>query len=514
MSEHIPHTVLAAALAKRAAERAENAMKAAESARAETQEAHKSIAVIKQGPAGPQGVPGPQGPEGPPGRDGAPGRDGLQGPPGPQGIQGEPGEKGEPGERGPAGARGARGPAGGSPVLVNPEFETLAVRGKTTLKGDLQVDGDFALGDDVTIADTLTVGGAATFSGGMTVTPNADAPTSNTAIGSSAGAALQSGAANNVLIGFRAGDAISDGDNNICIGSDAGGLLTSQSHFVAIGEGALQSFTQTGVGNNIGIGRFAFQALQNGTLNVALGVSAGWFRGPTGTDTLQTANSCIYIGTSARANADSMTNEIVVGASAVGNGSDTTTLGNSSTTGTFIPGGNLTLSNGNLILGTSGNGIDFSATSNAAGMTSELLDDYEEGTWTPVYAPSAGSFATMTMDIVNATYTKIGRQVTVSGWVRTDSVDVTGGSGTLRILGLPFAAATGNTHSGGAVLFAVNFAASGFPFAVYAIGGQSWLVMHKRTASDGTTAALQTTDLTTGATADQNQFAFTATYFV
>ena len=31
----------------------------------------------------------------------------------------------------------------------------------------------------------------------------------------------------------------------------------------------------------------------------------------------------------------------------------------------------------------SGNGIDFSATSDASGMGSELLDDYEEGTWTP-----------------------------------------------------------------------------------------------------------------------------------
>ena len=32
----------------------------------------------------------------------------------------------------------------------------------------------------------------------------------------------------------------------------------------------------------------------------------------------------------------------------------------------------------------SGNGIDFSADGNASGMSSEVLDDYEEGTWTPV----------------------------------------------------------------------------------------------------------------------------------
>ena len=39
-------------------------------------------------------------------------------------------------------------------------------------------------------------------------------------------------------------------------------------------------------------------------------------------------------------------------------------------------------SSGNLVLA-SGSGIDFSANSNASGMTSEVLDDYEEGTWTP-----------------------------------------------------------------------------------------------------------------------------------
>ena len=43
--------------------------------------------------------------------------------------------------------------------------------------------------------------------------------------------------------------------------------------------------------------------------------------------------------------------------------------------------GDLTVSAGNVIIGTSGKGIDFSATAGTG--TSELLDDYEEGTWTP-----------------------------------------------------------------------------------------------------------------------------------
>jgi len=75
--------------------------------------------------------------------------------------------------------------------------------------------------------------------------------------------------------------------------------------------------------------------------------------------------------------------------------------------------GDVTLSTGNLIIGTSGKGIDFSATSHAAGMTSELLADYEEGTWTIADSSGAGLVLTVT----NATYTKIGRTVFVQFFV-------------------------------------------------------------------------------------------------
>jgi hypothetical protein len=68
--------------------------------------------------------------------------------------------------------------------------------------------------------------------------------------------------------------------------------------------------------------------------------------------------------------------------------------------------GNVTLSNGNLIIGTSGKGIDFSATSGTG--TSELLSDYEEGTWTPNVAFLGATSS-------EGTYTKIGRQVTIRG---------------------------------------------------------------------------------------------------
>ena len=74
---------------------------------------------------------------------------------------------------------------------------------------------------------------------------------------------------------------------------------------------------------------------------------------------------------------------------------------------TFV--GDVTLSTGNLVIGTAGKGIDFSITSHPAGMTSELLADYEEGTFTPTWTPAAGSGATV--NVANGYYTKWTRHI-------------------------------------------------------------------------------------------------------
>ena len=70
--------------------------------------------------------------------------------------------------------------------------------------------------------------------------------------------------------------------------------------------------------------------------------------------------------------------------------------------------GNVTLNTGNLVIGTSGKGIDFSVTTNSNGtMSSELFNDYEEGTWSPFDNSGAG----LSFGISDARYTKIGRMV-------------------------------------------------------------------------------------------------------
>jgi len=51
----------------------------------------------------------------------------------------------------------------------------------------------------------------------------------------------------------------------------------------------------------------------------------------------------------------------------------------------LLTNGNSVADVGNLVIGTAGKGIDFSANAHAAGMTSELLNDYEEGTGRPPF---------------------------------------------------------------------------------------------------------------------------------
>ena len=109
----------------------------------------------------------------------------------------------------------------------------------------------------------------------------------------------------------------------------------------------------------------------------------------------------------------------------------------------FKNNGDFTALSGNVVIGTAGKGIDFSAATHAAGMTSELLNDYEEGTWTPVVTPAGGAITTYT---ASGNYTKIGRQVTVN----MNIIITTNGTGAnaLLITGLPFNAATTRFDAG------------------------------------------------------------------
>ena len=100
--------------------------------------------------------------------------------------------------------------------------------------------------------------------------------------------------------------------------------------------------------------------------------------------------------------------------------------------------GHVKINTGNLIIGTSGKGIDFSANADSsatgASTTSELLDSYEEGTFTPVYTGSSTSGQTYSAQ--EGSYTKIGRVVHIQAWVKVTNKGTM--SGPIRISGFPF----------------------------------------------------------------------------
>jgi hypothetical protein len=105
--------------------------------------------------------------------------------------------------------------------------------------------------------------------------------------------------------------------------------------------------------------------------------------------------------------------------------------------------GDVTLSTGNLVIGTDGKGIDFSITSSGSGtMTSELLADYEEGTWTP--SQGAGLTVVGTFSS-SGTYTKVGRMVTLRGYVSGSTSVALSTTGTVLCGNIPFTPTTQTT---------------------------------------------------------------------
>ena len=170
---------------------------------------------------------------------------------------------------------------------------------------------------------------------------------------------------------------------------------------------------------------------------------------------------------------------------------------------------------GNVIIGTAGKGIDFSSDPSAPGMTSELLDDYEEGTWTPTLTTMGTDFTSVTYDAFRGgKYTKIGNVVHVQCFMRTDAVTVGAASGQVAIGGLPFVAgaSTGGTLNGRAgfpvaspAAWAVNM-----PSAGLVSSGDARIQLQYRATSSGAFTALAVTDVGTGANA--NEVFVTGTY--
>jgi len=140
---------------------------------------------------------------------------------------------------------------------------------------------------------------------------------------------------------------------------------------------------------------------------------------------------------------------------------------------------NVTVSTGNLVIGTSGKGIDFSATSGTG--TSELFDDYEEGTWTPEITGTSTA-GTIAYNAQHGYYTKIGRMVQVEFYVQWNSGT---GTGNLQITGLPFTAGNNLTQPGLAIGDIENVALTAANVATLAVASNSTNINMRQVPTGG-----------------------------
>jgi len=140
----------------------------------------------------------------------------------------------------------------------------------------------------------------------------------------------------------------------------------------------------------------------------------------------------------------------------------------------------LTLTDGNLTVA-AGHGINFAAQTSANSVTGvttadELLDHYEEGTWTPLL-PSGGTVGT----IIKCIYTRIGNLVNVYGNV---FLNPTNNNTIFYIAGLPYASTGNNSHGMGTIGYSGGADVSFFGSSL--VDGSSRIYYHRNNASTDT----------------------------
>jgi hypothetical protein len=150
--------------------------------------------------------------------------------------------------------------------------------------------------------------------------------------------------------------------------------------------------------------------------------------------------------------ADNNTESVIIGNNVGGNGmrigyNGSTNNGHINSLKPGVSWSNLTIGSTNCIFTINGtevsrftsNGLTFNGDTAAA----NALDDYEEGTWT-MGVSFGGASVGVTASNTAGTYTKIGRQVTVNGYLQLTSKGSS--TGNAEITGLPFAIANNTAN--------------------------------------------------------------------
>jgi hypothetical protein len=203
---------------------------------------------------------------------------------------------------------------------------------------------------------------------------NVTTGTANVAVGT--GTMQLSNSSNNIAVGYNALNANTSGSDNAAVGWRALATCTTGTSNVGVGNNTLSNIN--GGGNNVAVGSNALASASNsfssvaigpnalrqmtsGGANIAIGSEAGRYIA-TGTSPNLTSSTSIYIGSNTRPSADGNTNEIVISPSQqTGQGSNTTTIGNLSTTLSYLL-GEFRIGTLNNLGGAASNFLTYSAT--------------------------------------------------------------------------------------------------------------------------------------------------------
>ena len=133
----------------------------------------------------------------------------------------------------------------------------------------------------------------------------------------------------------------------------------------------------------------------------------------------------------------------------------------------------LDIAGGNLTFTTSAKGVHIGVTSATA---ANLLDDFEEGTFTPDLDDSSDN-SPSSMTAAQGYYTKVGTQVHIQVYVAINSKGSGMSGNVMRISGLPFSGISGLSFQAGPISYVSNLDIDGAPVGgtVYAANAFAYL---------------------------------------
>ena len=263
----------------------------------------------------------------------------------------------------------------------------------------------------------------------------------NIGIGNNVMDAAMNGAIRNTAVGSNCLTGLTEGSNNVIMGYEAGKVIADGNSNVALGYTALLA-NISGV-RNVCVGESAGVAI-TASENICIGYQSG--------NTLDDGGGNVVVGHGALTGATNSINQVVLGKEATGVADYSVTLGNASTTAVYMAQDSgakvhcAGVASSDDIVMADGKGIDFAAYTDGsvAGSTSsalQILDDYEEGTWTPVLKDNSDNAAvTNANGWTHGNYTKIGNKVFAQCTMNTSAFhgSTNTATDTVFIHGLPY----------------------------------------------------------------------------